>query len=378
MRKLVVVGMMLSGCLFPRIDVVDSFGNGGSSGDASGGGGSAGSGVSAPEGGNDDPGVGGTTTGGAPNGGSKPNGGTTTTGGVSTGGGGEDGHGAASGESGGGAPPDDPEPDPSLGPIGVASGLMAPSGIALDASKVYFTDHDAGTILSCPLAGCGDEPPTVIASGLFEPRKLDVDATHVYWIQGPRNEDGVTASRLYKCPLVGCTSGTIEKLADVTGSAQAYDVHLLDGLLYVAAWPALSSCPTSGCVAGGMTKVDTGPYVAVDSHDGLLYGSRYGWGEFVRCSPLNCTPTAEILNEPFAASGAAIDATHLYLTRSELSYDSTVSSTGTIVRCPHEGCGADPGEPFQSGEISPAAVAVGAKRVYYTNFHHGTVVSVPK
>jgi hypothetical protein len=255
---------------------------------------------------------------------------------------------------------------------------MAPSGVALDASNVYFTDHDAGTILSCPLAGCGDQAPTVIASGLFEPRKVDVDATHVYWIQGPTDEDDVTASRLYKCPRVGCTSDEIEKLADVTGSAQAYDVHLLDGLLYVAAWPALNSCPTSGCVAAGMTKVDTGPYVAIDSYDGLLYGSRHGWGQFVRCSPVNCTPTAEILNDPFAASGAAVDATHLYLTRSALSYDSSLSSTGTIVRCPRDGCGADPAEPFQSGEISPAAVAVGAKRVYYTNFHHGTVVSVPK
>lgn len=367
MRKLVVVGVMLSGCLFPSIEVVDSFGNGGSSGDGGGLAGSAGNGGSNAQGGDGGPGVGGAT-----------NGGSTATGGAPAGAGGDGGDGAASGESGGGAPSEDPEPDPSLGPIGIASGLMAPSGIALDASNVYFTDHDAGTILSCPLAGCGDQAPTEIASGLFEPRKLDVDATHVYWIQGPTNEDEIMASRLYKCPLVGCTADDIEKLADVTGSGQAYDIHLLDGLLYVAAWPALNSCPTSGCLVGGMTKVDTGPYVAVDSYDGLLYGSRHGWGEFVRCSPANCTPTAEILNDPFGATSAAVDATHLYLTLSGLSYDSTLSSTGTIVRCPQSGCGADPGEPFQSGEISPSAVAASSKRVYYTNFHHGTVVSVPK
>jgi hypothetical protein len=369
MRRLVVVGVMLSGCLFPSIEVVDSFGNGGSSGDGGAVAGSAGNGGSNAQGGDGGPGVGGATNGGTPSGGS------TATGGDPAG---DGGYGATSGESGGGAPSEDPEPDPSLGPIGIASGLMAPSGIALDASNVYFTDHDAGTILSCPLAGCGEQAPTVIASGLFEPRKLDVDATHVYWIQGPTTEDSVTASRLYKCPLVGCTADDIEKLADVTGSGQARDVHLLDGLLYVAAWPALNSCPTSGCLAGGMTSVDTGPYVAVDSYGGLLYVSRHGWGEFARCSPANCTPTDEILNDPFSASGTAVDATHLYLAQSALTYDSTIKSTGTIVRCPQGGCGADPAEPFQSGEISPWAVALGSKRVYYTNFHHGTVVSVPK
>jgi hypothetical protein len=60
----------------------------------------------------------------------------------------------------------------------IASGQLAPFGIAVDSQYVYWTNFDGNTVVKAPLAG-GTE--YVLASGLNVPTAIAVDATNVYW-----------------------------------------------------------------------------------------------------------------------------------------------------------------------------------------------------
>ena len=48
-------------------------------------------------------------------------------------------------------------------------------GIAIDETRVYWTNSSASAVEACPLAGCGAAPPTVIASGLAGAYMLAVE-----------------------------------------------------------------------------------------------------------------------------------------------------------------------------------------------------------
>jgi hypothetical protein len=60
----------------------------------------------------------------------------------------------------------------------IASGQLAPFGIAVDSQYVYWTNFDGNTVVKSPLAG-GTE--YVLASSVNVPTAIAVDATNVYW-----------------------------------------------------------------------------------------------------------------------------------------------------------------------------------------------------
>jgi hypothetical protein len=54
-------------------------------------------------------------------------------------------------------------------------------GIAVDATRFYWTDQSAGVVYACPIAGCDDGgAPVVLGSGLAYPNQIALDTSYVY------------------------------------------------------------------------------------------------------------------------------------------------------------------------------------------------------
>jgi predicted heme/steroid binding protein len=84
--------------------------------------------------------------------------------------------------------------------VALASGQSNPSYIALDATSVYWTNYNDGTVMKALLGGGA---ATKLASGQSGPAGIAVDGTSVYWVnQGSyKGVDGAVMS----VPLAGGT-----------------------------------------------------------------------------------------------------------------------------------------------------------------------------
>jgi hypothetical protein len=101
----------------------------------------------------------------------------TGAGGVAAGATGTGASGAGDSGSGGGA---STRCVPGADPVLIADAQLGPEAIAIDAERVYWTDHDthAGRVMSAPkLGGAAVE----LAAHQTRPYGIAIDATHVYW-----------------------------------------------------------------------------------------------------------------------------------------------------------------------------------------------------
>ncbi len=258
--------------------------------------------------------------------------------------------------------------------ITIASDQAGPTGIALDDDFVYWANQDAGTIVRCPLPGCGADDPTEIVSGQDGVTGIAVDDTSVYWMRTPELDN---MWHVRKCPLSGCV-GEPEVLAEmVYGNAHDNDVHVDGDLLYYAAWPSFGTCPIDGCLASDLVDWGAAPAVSIDTDADYIYVAKYGFGEIHRCSKPDCTDNVVLVTEtvPFSV---AVDETSLYFAAYDAFDFTAAADPHEIYRCPLAGCDIADAELIQGGDISPYAIAVNDTRLFYTDVVSGDVVSVMK
>jgi hypothetical protein len=111
-------------------------------------------------------------------------------------------------------------------PIVIASGQTGPTGIAVDASNVYWTTGD-GNVMTCAIGGCPGSP-TPVATGQDSPVGVASDGVEAYWATGNGS--------VMACAVAGCNgnpttfaSGQNAPLAVAVDATNIYWVNNGDG-----------------------------------------------------------------------------------------------------------------------------------------------------
>jgi len=262
----------------------------------------------------------------------------------------------------------------------IAQGQDAPTGIAVDASFVYFANRDAGTIVKCPLRGCGTARPQEIISGQDHPIALSLDGANLYWATGwNEGETGMPPSRpVFRCQLADC-AGSVEAVDH--GSYQPYGVTVVGGQMYLASWPFLAVCSKQGC-AQMSAQLGMGPFVSIDVDDTGIYVAEFGRSQVRHCPLEGCSAEPAFMDQVKAMS-VVVDGTRVYVADFDfIRWPPPEPGAGErparIVSCPLAGCPATGPTEVESGEISPYALAELGDRLYFTNVVQGTVVSIAK
>jgi hypothetical protein len=188
----------------------------------------------------------------------------------------------------------------------VASGRASPSGIAADASNVYWVETgEGGSVASCAIAGCTS--PTVLAAALG--LLIVVDDANVYWT------DGAEAN---SCPIGGCSAAPtiLFKAAGATGIAiDAQNVYVTTDLRNIdSASGAVLSCAKTGC--GGepiaLATGQSGPLPIAVSDGTVFWGNTQGdislWG----CATAGCMQTPTLITMAALPISLAADGPSLY------------------------------------------------------------------
>jgi len=99
-------------------------------------------------------------------------------------------------------------------PVAIVNGAGTPYAIAVDATKVYWTDQTLGVVSSCPIDGCGADGPDEVAT-IASASEIALDANAVYVSAG-------TSIRRCSLPSCGATSTQLAAAPQLTGLAPPF------------------------------------------------------------------------------------------------------------------------------------------------------------
>lgn len=227
------------------------------------------------------------------------------------------------------------------------------SGLAIDATNIYWVGNSAAVIRTCPLANCGT--PTTLASAQSNPRVVSVSGSSIYWVNG--GDETTVAGHLNQCNITTCNNNptVLASVGDAWGIASD-PTSVYWTRTGTAA--SLSKCAGAGCSSSPsvLASNEHGAFaLAIDSAS--AYWVTATDGQVLKCSLGGCGGNPVVLASSQKPEwGLAVDATSVYW--------SNYTSTGTIMACAKTGCNGTP-TPLATNQNMPAHVVVDANSIYW-------------
>lgn len=193
------------------------------------------------------------------------------------------------------------------------SGLLAdsqdgPAGLMTDGTNLYWTNGSSGEVMSCPawLPDAGMNPcnPTALATGRESPGALAVQGDTIYW----SDDAGIVT-----CPIAGCN----DQPTVLVPGAQVYWLAVDENNVYWSDYYAgmIMECSIQGCDAGPTAMASDQPQgpeqIVIDTTN--LYWVNPSTGLVMKCAIQGCGGTGTVIaqNQP-GAGRMAIDVTHIF------------------------------------------------------------------
>jgi hypothetical protein len=257
------------------------------------------------------------------------------------------------------------------GLVTIASGLTAPSQIAVDCQSVYWISGGAGTlVMKAPIGG---GTPTTLASGQDGQSGISIDSTSVYW---------TAAGMLRKVPIAGGVVTTLvpDTPTDGGGPLLPQEVVVHDDYVYfidedttdqlnlqnlLMRVPSGGGAPSTLVPEGqGLQGAALGAPFAVD--DSFVYWvGNFGNGEAMK-TPIG--GGAAITLGPGPGGNLAVDSKFLYWVSGSVGKIPLAGGASTTLA----GNVTGPQE-----QTAGPGIAVDSSFVYWTNESGGTVEKVP-
>jgi hypothetical protein len=280
-----------------------------------------------------------------------------------------------------------------LPPGVLASGLIAPTSVAVDANNVYWLSEgvhlpvyaDAGfqglvQVMKCAKTGCNNSP-TVLASGVWDffsgkdtLHGLTVDATNVYW---------ATEQGLFACAIDGCNNSPTLLLSNPPVLPPT-TISVSGGFVYDVSYTGVVGCATTGCNGDGGGAGASNVLWQGQAQGVLADSTTAYWdsnGTILSCALGGCNGAPTLLQQMqnFDALEAigqiAQDDNYLYYTiGAPTSFQAghgpgyiASPGTGVLTSCSKKGIASGGTMLLDSQVVTPLGLATDGTNVYFTD-----------
>jgi hypothetical protein len=216
------------------------------------------------------------------------------------------------------------------------------TGMGVDATNVYWNDFSGGTVVSCAIGGCANQP-TVIAPNQPQAEGVAFDGTNLFW---------ATMGNIVTCTAPSCATRT------TIATGQASTITLLAAQTGVGYWVSggsVEACAAAGC-ANSPSKISAATGSSIVVNGSFAYFTN---GNAVQSCPVGggcATPhTIGSSNDTYGLGTDGVDVYWL----DDLDQ--------AVYRCPVTGCTGS-AQPFAQGQLSQpgANVALDGEYAYWT------------